>query len=90
MSGCIRNFDEHGRHSKWQFAEWHTPDGRTIWAIDKPTMVEVDISDGTTRHYPLALRPDERVVGIKVNGRRWRECQDKDYDNIDSVREVDR
>ena len=53
-------------------------------------MVDVDISDGTTRHYPLALRPDERVVGIRVNGRRWTECPDKDYDNIDSVREVDR
>lgn len=77
------------RRSKWESAEWHLPNGRTIWADAMPTAVELDVSDGTTRHYPMSLPPGTRITGIRVDGRRWAECPERDWDAVDGIKEVD-
>jgi len=37
----------------------------------RPTMVTVEMGDGTERHYPLALGEGERVEGVTVDGERF-------------------
>ena len=81
--------DPYERPSKWETVEWRMPNGRTVWAIDEPVMVDIGISDGTVRHYPLALPEGLHVAWVSVSGDRWVRRGMKDFDNIESAEGID-
>lgn|GEM_PF-3682315 len=70
MSDCC-NGGRNVYRRPWGGTEWHLPDGRTMWSETRPTMIGVGISDGTERHYPLALDDGQGVEYVEVDGVRY-------------------
>ena len=73
---------------KWGTTEWHLANGRRVWATN-PALVEIHMSDGAVRHYPMELPEGVSVSCVSVDGRRWVEPPSRDWDAVESVKEVD-
>jgi hypothetical protein len=57
---------------RWDNVEFHTPDGRTVWAreSDEPCSVSIKFTDGTERWMPIALGGRE-ISHFEVDGKRY-------------------
>ena len=60
-----------------------------MWADARPTVVEFDVSDGTTSQHLMTLPPGTHIEHIRVDGERWERRPERDWDSVDGIKEVD-